>query len=632
MLWPLAGSKIISQGKRRKLDRLDRLKPLLIFFAGTFFSFAPFWAFHIQKVWSGRDLFGKPDPTAPLVFLGATLLVSLLGYYLFPDFLVSGFKPRLSSSKSGGSVFRPLAIACSLLSLVYVLYWVNQHILHSFFSSGDEHSCYFLAECLRKGKFYADIPPLSDFFAVSHVGMQDGKWFSVFPPGWPLIWAFGLQFNVVDWLNPVMSSLAVLFFYLSGARLFGRSATVLGLTFMCLSPFFMFTAASYFSHGTCLLCVSVFLYAFLRWREGYVAGKDPTGWAFLCAFAAGYGLMTRYLTMAAIAGPFLLYHYFSIFFDWRGRDWRDWSSSLQFKRPQIRKSDWIVIGIIAVFGAAILFQNYLVTGKVYRAPNTHYHPWERLGFKRGDYTPVDGFIHLIARIFYLMDWFAPAIAAMYFFIVFRSSKCKEAIPEASCGRSAVVVGSSDPGSSPELCGNDKETLKALFRLGMVFFAFAYLFYYAWGGHQWGPRFYWEGMPFLCIVAADWIVIRWREGDLRARKFWLAFVITALATSGMIFVRQAEYVEESSRQRKELYVLAQQAITKPAIVFIHGPLGSRMALGEVDAVRNSPFLDTKIIYAHDFGERNRELMAAYPGREFYRGTYDRTLKKPKLVPI
>jgi len=564
------------------------------------------------------------------VLLGATLLISLLGYYLLPDFLVSGFKPRFSGSRPGGNAFRSLAVACCLLALVCGLYWVNRFILHSFLSSGDEHSCYFLAECLRKGKFYADIPQPSDFFAVSHVGMQGGKWFSVFPPGWPLVWAFGLQLNIVNWLNPVMSSLAVFFFYLSGVKLFGRMATTLGLTFMCLSPFFMFTAASYFSHGTCFLCISVFLYAFLRWREAYGAGRDPAGWAFMCAFAAGYGLMTRYLTMAAIAGPFLLYHYFPIFFDWRGRDWRHWSSSLQFRRPQFRRSDWIAVGVITVFVVLVFVQNYFVTGNAFQAPNTYYHSWERLGFKRGDYTPVDGFIHLFARFFYLMNWFAPGIVAVYLFIFFQSSKCCVATPDAPCGEFAAAAGSKDPGSSPELLGNDN--IKTLFRLGMVFFVFAYFFYYAWGGHQFGPRFYWEGMPFLCIAVADWIVIRWREGNLRTRKFWLVFVITALATSGMIFIRQAVFFEESSRQRKSLYDLAERNLQRPAIVFIHGPLGSRMALGEVDAVRNSPFLDAKIVYAHDLGERNRELMAAFPSRKFYRGTYDRTLHKPELEPI
>lgn len=562
-----------------------------------------------------------------MVLLGVTLLISLLGYYLLPDFLVthhstSGVGSRGLEIKPRGLLWmNACAVVSGLVFLVYGLYLVNQHILHSFLSSADEHSCYFLAECLRKGKLYVDIPPLTDFFKVVHVGMRDGKWFSVYPPGWPLLWAFGLQFHIVDWLNPVMSSLAVFFFYLSGARLFGRMAAVLGLILMYSNPFFIFTAASYFSHGTCLLCISVFLYTFLRWREAYEAGKDPVGWAFLCAFAIGYGLMTRYITMAAIVGPFLLYHYLPIFFDWRG--WRKgdnssgdfkWTVPFIFRRPQLRKSDWIAISVIVIFMAAILYQNYLVTGKPFRAPNKYDKSWERLGFRR-DYTPVDAFFYLIARIFYLMDWFAPAIVAAYLVLIFSL-------------RGLRPISTSEVDTVGLDSGN-RELLRNLFRLGMVFIAFAYFFYYSWGGNQWGPRYLWEGMPFLCIAVADWIVSSWRGGSLRARKFLSALVVMSLVTSGMIFAQQAEYVEESSRQRKALYDLADQTIKKPAIVFIHGFIGSRLVFAEEDAIRNSPFLDAQILYAHDLGNRNKELMVAYPGRGYYRGTYDPLLKKPQL---
>jgi len=632
------------------LNFLSRVKPALLLSAGAFLALAPVWVPHIQKV-GGHNLFATP---ASMVLLGITLLASLLAYYLLTDSLVAGLlslvsgRPPLVSrpaiiSRFQFPIFRFLFVVCGLSSLVLFFYWVNQHILHSFLSSADEHSCYFLAECLRKGKLYVDIPPLADFFKVVHVGMRSGKWFSVYPPGWPLIWAVGLQFNIVDWLNPVLSALSVFFFYLSGIRLFSRWAVAGGLILMCMNPFFAFTAASYFSHATCLLCISVFLYAFLRWREGYVSGRDPLGWAALCALAVGYGLMTRYLTMAAVVGPFLLYHYLPIFFCWKGTGTFSPNSSwlrflpFTFKRPRLRKSDWIVLGIIAIFMALILYQNYLVTGKAFRAPNKHDKSWERLGFRK-DYTPVDGFFYLIARVFYLMDWFAPAVVALYLVMLLLGVKdffccvILRAKPEESQRKILSATGRRTDPSSGGHCVQDDDkctSLRQLFRLSMVFIAFAYFFYYSWGGNQWGPRYLWEGMPFLCIAVADWIVSVWRNGSLRMRKFLLAFVVMSLVTSGMIFARQAEYVEESSRQRRALYDLAEKTAKGPAIVFIHGFLGSRLVMAEEDAVRNSPFLDGRILYAHDLGERNGELMAAYSGREYYRGSYDGNFKQPRL---
>ncbi len=555
-----------------------------------------------------------------MVLLGVTLLVSLLGCYLISDSCVGrcpipGVGSRGREIKPRGLFWvKALVAVCSLWAIVYGLYLINQHILHSFLSSADEHSCYFLAECLRRGKLFVDLPVFSDFFKVAHVGMKGGKWFSVYPPGWPLIWALGLEFKIVDWLNPVMSALSVYFFYLSGKRLFGRAATLLGLTLACLNPFFMFTAASYFSHATCLLCISIFLYAFLRWREAYEAegqaclpaGRDPVGWAVLCAFAVGYGLMTRYLTMAAVAGPFLLYHYLPIFFDWRGFGKGSWGwIPFTLKRPRLRGSDWIVIGVIAIFMVMILWQNYLVTGKPFKAPNKYDKSWERLGFRK-DYTIIDALFYLVSRIFYLMGWFAPAIVGAYLLLIFNL-------------RHLRGVGGN----------HTSEVLKRLFCLTPVFIAVAYFFYYSWGGNQWGPRYLWEGLPFLCIAVAHGMVHLWRERGMRVRKFLLVFVIASLASSAVLFVKHAEFTEEASRQRRALYDYSEQAIQGPAIVFMRGFIGDRLVMAEEDTVRNGPFLDGRILYAHDLGERNQELTAAYPGREYFRGTYDRATQRAVL---
>ncbi len=56
------------------------------------------------------------------------------------------------------------------------------------------------------------------------------------------------------------------------------------------------------------------------------------------------------------------------------------------------------------------------------------------------------------------------------------------------------------------------------------------------------------------------------------------------------------------------------------------------MGEEDAVRNSPSLDTPILYAHDLGSKNQELEKFFPQYTFYRGSYDREKKKPKIEKI
>jgi hypothetical protein len=221
---------------------------------------------------------------------------------------------------------------------------------------------------------------------------------------------------------------------------------------------------------------------------------------------------------------------------------------------------------------------------------------------------VDGFFYGIARIFYLMDWFAPAFVGGYLFLLAKT-RCLKGL---------------------RTQGVDK--VKLIFVLAPVFLAGAYFLYYSWGGNQWGPRYWWEGLPFLAIAVADWLARLWRDHDVRGQKFVLVFIIASVATSGLLFCKHAEFTEEASRQRRALYDLAERTIEGPAIVFIKGFLGSRLVMAEEDAVRNSPFLDGRILYAHDLGERNKVLMIARPGRAYYRGTYDRDRLQPQLEKL
>lgn len=528
---------------------------------------APWWVRYLQVI-GGHNSFLTADA---VVLLGMALLGGLAGAAFLPDD-VTGFAEKAFRRV----LAKPVVYGCAgLLVLLLLIVAVNKLVLHSFLGSADEHSCYFLAECLRKGKLFVSSPPLSEFFNVVHVGNKGGKWFSVYPPGWPLIWSFGLRWGIVDWLNPVMSTLSIVFFYKAARRVFSPAAAWLGLFLAAITPFFLFTSASYFSHSTCLLAIAVFLYAFVEWqnsdREAF-----RICWAVVVAFAVGYGLMTRYLTMFAIAAPFLLYHFMPVFL--RRRKWST--------------SDTVVVVILALFTAVILYQNYAVSGKPFRAPNQYDKSWERLGFRK-NYTPLDGIIFFVTRLFYLADWMPAAFVALFLIAVLAKRKFN--------------------------------AVQQLFRYGFVLIAGAYFFYFSWGGNQFGPRYYYEGVLFLGIASAEYLIHRWRSAGCPLKKFMVCAVFVSLLANIHLLIKQAVYYEEVTRQRKDLYELAESSLRDPAIVFIKGFIGDKLVMAEEDAVRNSPYLDTRILYAHDLGVRNPELMALYPERKYYRGSYDRARK-------
>ncbi len=548
--------------------RVLKYQPLLYLLSVLFLA-APLWLPDVHRVYPITAQLTRDA----LVWLGLSLLSGLIAERILSDGTVAHLETCFSVIQSRFNLFAVAFLALLLLGL----YAVNQLILHGFMNSADEHSCYFLAECIRHGRLWATPPPVSDFFEVVHIGNKTGKWFSVYPPGWPLLWAIGLKLNLKDWINPILAVIGVVFWFKAGKKVFGLGAAAFGIIVMCVTPFFLFNNASYFSHTTCFLMIGIFLYAYILWRK-----SKNIFWALVCSIALGYGLGTRYVTMAAVAIPFLLFEFGSIL--WRQTKWTKSHSAFSI-----------------IFFVLIFFQllyNYEITGKIFEAPNHFYHSWERLGF-HSDYTFWIALQYALSRIFYLGEWFPPLFIVLYVCSLFHKSR-------------------SDP-------------LHTLFRFGLLYLVIAYLFYYSWGGNQYGPRYYFEALPFLTFSVAEWAKVQWQErGNIQ--KFIIGVFLMAIVGNVYSIQKYAIYYHQVSSERKALFDLAEKTIKEPAIVLIHGFLGDKLVMAEDDAIRNQPSLNAKILYAHDLKEKNGSLKKYYPNRLYYLGFYDRTAKEPRLELI
>lgn len=516
------------------------------------------------------------DP-AWMYWLGGSAAAGCLSLFLFPNSLISAFE------NFGRFCVQYLRVLAFLFfpALLLSLYLFNRTILHSFMGSADEHSCYFFAKCILQGKWWLTPHPLSEFFNVVHVGNRDGKWFSVYPPGWPALFALGLKFQILEWVNPFLASASLFFFYQTAKKVFGTAEAVLGIFCIATAPFFVFTSAAYFSHPTCLLVLSIYLWAYGNWlRES--SGQSRIIWISIAAAAAGYGLMTRYLTMASFVAPVMIFHGLQLF----------------KRREKWSLSHTLFVLILAGSFFLLLCHNFIVTGDFFEAPNHYDKRWERLGFK-GDHSLVIGLTAVWNRILYLADWAPPIWIFLAFIFMFRSLR-------------------------------QPEPMEVRF-LRFAFWcpALAYVFYYSWGGNQFGPRYYYEGFPFLALAFSDGFLKSWRCGGIKAKKILAGILIFSLVNAGFQFAKQGSFYDVAYAQRRALYDAAEQTLSEPAIVFIRGFLGDKLVLAQEDAVRNDPALSAHILYAHDLGEKNRLLMEAYPERQYYRGTYDRKNKKAVL---
>ena len=471
-----------------------------------------------------------------------------------------------------------LTVLFLILLLAGILIAINRKVLLSFMNSADEHSCFFFAQCLEAGKFWARPHPLQAFFETVHIGAIGDKWFSVYPPGWPLVWALGLKLHLKDVLNPWITAVSMAFFFDSGRKTYGFSTALLASVFLVISPFFLMTGAAYYSHNLCLLLILLFWSAMLRLEE---TGKWI--WAAVAGLALGYALGTRYLTAAAMSAP-LVFQFFIQTLKNRGKN--------KFPFKVFSVLVFLLLGLQ-------LFYNHLLTGRFWNPPNHYLHSHEKLGFIAG-YPPALALQYLVQRIFYLIDWTPPGWILFFLFTAFIRR----------------------PVSSRDFC----------LRASIVFLAAGYMLYYSWGGNQYGPRYYYEAYPFSILFVSFCLVQTWKSSALKIRKMISgALVFSALATIPLL-IRHFTFYHQITGERRALYDAAEKNSKLPALVFLKGFLGDSLVMAPDDSIRNSPFLDAPVVYAHDRGNDNTKLIPFFPNRHYYTGFYDRDRHRPQIESL
>lgn len=497
------------------------------------------------------------------------ILIAFL-FLLIPGHDQKTIFARLESLKLSHFFF--LLIGLSVVLLI-VLIAINKYILHSFFNSNDEYSCYFLAHLFLKGKLWTQAPELQDFFVTAHVGFKDGKWFSVFPPGWSLLWALGIKLHLKDWINPLIAALAYVAYGTVLRRVFDIKVVVIALLLMAFSPFFLFTNAAYYSHNTCLLCLALFYYFFMRWEEG----EKEVQWAILAGAILGYGMATRYLTMFVMATPFVI--------------------SLLYRVVKGRKRlGFDVILFFLTAGTLTLFHfyyNYIIAGSFFDAPNHYLMSHEKLGFN-ANYTPFTALEYFWKRLVYGMDWTPPLLILFFLASLFIKNQNR---------------------------------YQSLLKWSAVMLPFGYMFYYSWGGNQFGPRYFLEAFPLVCCFALSFLF-----RFFGSNKMVLGLVLGMFLGLIPLNIKHAVHYEKVSRERRATYDAIAEQTEKPALVFFTGHLGDTLILAPDDQARNLPDFEGDVIYARSQGEQNKELMRQFQNHHAYDVHFDRKKLKPVIAKI
>lgn len=502
-----------------------------------------------------------------------TELLWISGFFLLAWIFVV-YVPLIKIAHKISTVFvsKSWVYALIIISISFVAsLMVSHHTLERFANSSDEYAYLYQAETLGNGKLWEYAHKHPEFFYFNHIANKDGISVSRFPPGWPLILSTSYFFGFPPFIvNPILGLLTLIVFYFFAKRVYGEQVALWSLVALALSSFYIFNAASYFSHTSCALFTVGFVYCLYLYLD-----TRKVFYAVLGGFLIGMVAITRYYTAVIIFLPFLIYLIY------------------HFRLKSFGSFFWMGVGGLPCI-LFLFWYNHAITGD-WLVPVTMWaYADEALGFVRG-HSILKGIEHIIRWTFMFMYWCSPAFLILYFLGLHRKI----------WDRTQRLV-------KPE------DYFYLLLMIG-------YFFYYQIGGNQYGPRFFFEAFPFLVVFVVSKF-FQYRE------KWSLALLCAGLIFAVFKFPFIAAREHRVIEERNDIFRIVNERKISNAVVFVASHTSVIRPMPKGDLTRNDVYYANDVIYAHDLGKKNEALMRYYPDRTFYKYVRDREKVEGKLIKV
>lgn len=463
-----------------------------------------------------------------------------------------------------------LFVAAPLITLLVLA--TGWFVLQEFPNSGDEYAYLYQAETLAQGRLWNPAPPQPDSFAFNYIVHERGRAYSSFPVGWPLMLALAPVASLPAWLvNPILGTISLWLIVRLGTRLHNVRVGILAAAIVAVSGFFLFNAASYFSHTFC----SVLLLgaAVLAAREDRVRWWIPMAIGFLL----GWAVLARYFTAVVAAIPVIVL-------------------MLRDRTPMVRTLTLCALGGLPWI-TVLAFYNLSLNGS----------PWElttlpsTMGLWFAPKFLGRGADILSTQMLRLVLWTPPLLLFVYIYALARAPRTVR---------------------------------RGLIDWMPVLMAAALYCYTERGGNQYGPRFYYETFPFLVVFTAAAVFKERAFADKSpADRRVCGMLLASLAVMPLSFLAHAFIEQRVIAERLDPYKLVAAAGLAEAIVLIRGRVGTARSMGPRDFTRNGIEHDDAVLYGLDMDEAaNCRLLDVYPRRTLYRYTWDAAGRRGALEPI
>ncbi|MFQ6069866.1 MAG: glycosyltransferase family 39 protein [Candidatus Aminicenantales bacterium] len=500
-----------------------------------------------------------------------------------------------------------------IFSALFVFLFTN---LFSFFIFNhiprvhDEIANLFQAKIFKLGKLYVTSPCEKDFFQFTHV-INNGKWYSQYTPGYPLLLLIGLLVGAPWIVNPVLASISIIFFYFIGRELYSEKVGVLASVLGSISIWFLLMSSTMMSHPSSLFFTSFFLLFLFR------SLKKPSMVNGLLA-GAGWGMsfLVRPYNAVLISLPFLAYFSFKFVKD---------------RKPRLK--NFVALSLVILISISLLMVYNQVTnghplrmGYVVRYGDDHGLGFGKKGYTETPHTPLLGAVNVGRYIAALnKDLFGWPISS--FLALLPLLWLTKIRPE--------------------------ERRKDLLLASGFFSLLIGLFFY-WGTFVFiGARMCYETIAILILLSARGLTELPRLISLRFKKLKLPLINKAVVGVLIIFalhgfgfhLRKWVWPEErewyfdgfahdfagvTNRIQRTIKSLVNEKsvviikfIYHPFKYFPYGWWGSGF-------LYNDPLLKGNVVYAMDRSDENRKIFHCFPERKIY--LYFGTLEKGMLLPL
>ncbi|MDO8508945.1 MAG: glycosyltransferase family 39 protein [Nanoarchaeota archaeon] len=327
---------------------------------------------------------------------------------------------------------RNLIFIVSILtfSLVLAIY-TNQSTLKDFPNSADEYSYLISAKTLSEGKISVPSPEQKEFFDFFHI-INDGKFYSKYPLGWPLFLSIGILINFPFLINLIFFLLTLILIYLITKQISTEKTARTSLIIASTSPYLIFNSASYFSHPSALFFSALSVYFYLK-NINHPNKLHP----IIIGLSIGILLNIRPLDAIILSIPLLIHYLFTS------------------NKEKMKNISLALIGFSAPF-ILFLTYNYLQTSSPFIMPFSIYNPLDTFGFNNG-YTHSFSWAienNILLRLIQLSIWVPLSI---------------------------ILIPLS-------LKRNKNDSRIYLFLAIILLFILVYFFYAKEAGNQYGPRY------------------------------------------------------------------------------------------------------------------------------------------------